>query len=293
MPYTKMSQANKAIRGIDPPVSLAQANEIAERADAIEQEGKAKSPWAVAIWYFKNKSHKVSDDGEGWVKRGSVKESPSEEGLALPIVESPCLLLEAKHSRIKCMLCDESPVVVVLWASGRGRAWFCLKHFKEWAKEDMEIVRAWFVKSGEIPEKIDEDSPQVEKLQDGLSSEEIIRQIEKCLALIAQAAEMHIDQDQFVNLEKYDEAGFDTLMKCGDETDPSWICGFRCQGPESKTGDGLVCYLNLNGARENIRNGFLSLPAKTAQEAIDSSYELWQASLSKLVEVIQSKEASN
>jgi len=225
MPYTKMSQVNKAVRGIDPPVTLAQANEIAERADALEQEGKVDSPWAVAIWYFQNKSHKVSDDSKGWVKRESTKESPSKE--------------------------EQEAMVGV---------------------HEIDIL---------------------EYMLDGLRLEEMIERLEKCLALkasiTAQVAATHVDQDQLINLEKYSEAAFDTLQKRGDETDPSWVCGFWCQGPESKTGDGLTCYLNLSGARESIRNGFHSLPAKTAQEAIDSSYELWQASLSKLTEVVLSK----
>ena len=300
MPYTKMSQVNKAVRGIDPPVTLAQANEIAEMADAVEQKGGAKSPWAVAIAHFKDKSHKVSGDGKGWVKRKSVKESSDEEDSALLIVESPDSLLEARprHNHYECMRCYESPIVVVLWADGQGRAWFCLKDFKEWVKEeDRKIVGAWFVRGDEVPYRVGEDSPQVQKLQGGLKPEEIIERLEKCLALrisnVARIAETYTDQGQLINLEKYNEAGFDTLVKRGYEADPSWICGFWCQGPESKTGDGLVCYLNLSGARESIRNGFLSLPAKTVQEAIDSSYELWQASLSKLAEVIQSKQASD
>jgi hypothetical protein len=43
------------------------------------------------------------------------------------------LLHLAKHSSEKCMECSKKPEYEVLWAEGRGHAWFCKKHFKEWA----------------------------------------------------------------------------------------------------------------------------------------------------------------
>ena len=66
MPYTSLDDANPAIKGIDPPVTLSQANTIAAWADKIEAEGEADNPWAVAIAQFK-KAYEV-DDGK-WVKR--------------------------------------------------------------------------------------------------------------------------------------------------------------------------------------------------------------------------------
>ncbi|HUX77538.1 MAG TPA: hypothetical protein VMY40_12980 [Anaerolineae bacterium] len=66
MPYSSLDDANPAIKGIDPPVTLSQANTIAAMADAIEEEGEADNPWAVAIAQFK-KAYEV-DDGK-WVKR--------------------------------------------------------------------------------------------------------------------------------------------------------------------------------------------------------------------------------
>ena len=66
MPYSSMDDVNPAIKGIDPPVTLSQANTIAAWADKIEAEGEADNPWAVAIAQFK-KAYEV-DDGK-WVKR--------------------------------------------------------------------------------------------------------------------------------------------------------------------------------------------------------------------------------
>ena len=37
MPYSSMEDVNDSIKGIDPPVTLAQANKIAEWADAIAE----------------------------------------------------------------------------------------------------------------------------------------------------------------------------------------------------------------------------------------------------------------
>jgi hypothetical protein len=68
-PYTKISDANPALRGIDPPISLGQANEIARQADAIGTDEK-KNGWAIAISSFK-KIHEVKDGK--WIEKKSEK----------------------------------------------------------------------------------------------------------------------------------------------------------------------------------------------------------------------------
>ena len=62
-PYDKISDANPALKGISPPISLGQANEIAKVADGI---GADKDGWPIAISQFK-KSHKVVDGH--WVEK--------------------------------------------------------------------------------------------------------------------------------------------------------------------------------------------------------------------------------
>lgn len=74
MPYTSMKDVNPSVKGIDPPVSLSQANEIAKAADAIGTD-EDKKGWAIAISNFK-KNHEVKDGK--WVK----KEKMSEEEFA-------------------------------------------------------------------------------------------------------------------------------------------------------------------------------------------------------------------
>ena len=75
MPYTSMEAANPAIRGIKPPVTLAQANLIAKWADAMEEgdDDGPRSPWAVAIAQFKRLYQAQAGK---WVKK---KKSESEK----------------------------------------------------------------------------------------------------------------------------------------------------------------------------------------------------------------------
>jgi hypothetical protein len=65
MPYTTKEDMNPALKGIKPPISVAQANEIAKEADAIGSD-KSKNGWAIAIGNFK-KNH-VAKDGR-WVAK--------------------------------------------------------------------------------------------------------------------------------------------------------------------------------------------------------------------------------
>lgn len=68
MPYTSLKDANPAIKGIEPAVSLAQANAIAKQADAVGTSDKVNG-WAVAISSFK-KTHVVKDGH--WVAKKSM-----------------------------------------------------------------------------------------------------------------------------------------------------------------------------------------------------------------------------
>lgn len=81
MPYSSMDEVNPAIKGIKPPVSLAQANKIAEMADAIENgENPPESPWAVAIAQFK-KLYEVQDGK--WVKKSTSADAGTGEDSAI------------------------------------------------------------------------------------------------------------------------------------------------------------------------------------------------------------------
>ena len=74
-PYAKISDANSAIRGIDPPVSLEQANKIASDADSIGTDEK-KNGWAISISNFK-KTHEVKNGK--WVKKSEKEEMSVDE----------------------------------------------------------------------------------------------------------------------------------------------------------------------------------------------------------------------
>ena len=73
-PYKSISEMNPALKGITPPITLAQANSIAAQADAIGTDGKANG-WAVAIASFK-KTHVVKDGK--WVKKTQAMAKESE-----------------------------------------------------------------------------------------------------------------------------------------------------------------------------------------------------------------------
>jgi len=77
MPYSKWDEVNPAIKGIKPQVTLAQANGIAECADALKDKPDIESPWGVCIDQFRTKTHVVRDGK--WVKR--------KEGKAMDTVE--------------------------------------------------------------------------------------------------------------------------------------------------------------------------------------------------------------
>jgi len=64
-PYKSRSEINPSLKGINPPITLAQANQIAAMADAIGSD-EEKSGWAIAISRFKE-THKV-ENGR-WIKK--------------------------------------------------------------------------------------------------------------------------------------------------------------------------------------------------------------------------------
>jgi hypothetical protein len=69
MPYKRMGDVNRAVLGVRPRVSLAQANLIAEWADAIAGENP-DGAWPIAIAQFKRK---YTVRGGEWVERAKLK----------------------------------------------------------------------------------------------------------------------------------------------------------------------------------------------------------------------------
>jgi hypothetical protein len=65
MPYSKLSDINRALKGIHPPITLAQANWIADLAD---NEIKGAYAWPTAIKMFYRTHVPV---GKGWVRKKS------------------------------------------------------------------------------------------------------------------------------------------------------------------------------------------------------------------------------
>jgi hypothetical protein len=124
MPYSKWSEVNDSIKGIDPQVTLGQANSIARCADTVED---VDSPWAVCIANFK-RSHRV--EGEKWVKKDaeaqqyggifSIAEfAAGEEDLLTVQIMQPCSTIE-KHGRPVTITEDDEEVYAANFTAGKA-----------------------------------------------------------------------------------------------------------------------------------------------------------------------------
>jgi hypothetical protein len=85
--------------------------------------------------------------------------------LAKEFAQEKDIQIGKRHSREKCMECDKAPVYECLWAEGIGHAWFCKKHFKEWATSGDgkgEIISVKEVKDGIAAKKFgDNRNPNI------------------------------------------------------------------------------------------------------------------------------------
>lgn len=94
---------------------------------------------------------------------------------------------EARHARDKCMDCDESPAIEVLWAEGKAHAWFCASCYGKWIKDDHDddvnyekeieygIARMKF-SDRNSPQSVDEVEPKEGEDKDAF--------IERCIPFI-------------------------------------------------------------------------------------------------------------
>lgn len=103
----------------------------------------------VMTYIFSKDKGWTMEKAQRWVQEHSEKISFSH-----PRVTDEHVLWKARHRRDQCMMCTKAPEVEVLWADGRGRAWFCMDCFKKWSEEDeREIVAQREVVDGEVPRK--------------------------------------------------------------------------------------------------------------------------------------------
>jgi hypothetical protein len=104
MPYESWDEVNEAIKGIEPQVTLEQANLIAEWADALaDEEDGPENPWAVAIAQFKD-LYEVQDDA--WVKAETV-ERVALKRLAL---YAPIMRVDDEERMVYGVATSETPV---------------------------------------------------------------------------------------------------------------------------------------------------------------------------------------
>jgi len=67
-------------------------------------------------------------------------------------------LQKAVHSYTQCMVCRAAPVIDVLWADGRGRAWFCKGCYPKWihkggGAKTLEVIGTKAIIGGRAPAK--------------------------------------------------------------------------------------------------------------------------------------------
>jgi hypothetical protein len=65
---------------------------------------------------------------------------------------------KAAHSYTQCMSCKNAPVIDVLWADGRGRAWFCKGCYPKWlhkggGAKNLEVIGTKVILGGRAPAK--------------------------------------------------------------------------------------------------------------------------------------------
>jgi hypothetical protein len=72
----------------------------------------------------------------------------------------------SRHRRDRCMICANPPVFDVLWAEGKGHAWFCEKHLKKFVKDSLVPC----LKAGEDIMNCASDIVGVKEINDGEAS---------------------------------------------------------------------------------------------------------------------------
>jgi hypothetical protein len=61
------------------------------------------------------------------------------------------LIAKQRHSYCRCMLCERPPEIDVLWADGRGRAWFCRACYAQWSETPRDEVSRKAIIGGNAP----------------------------------------------------------------------------------------------------------------------------------------------
>lgn len=109
----------------------------------------------------KNKSIDPKHRGEPWKDKGYVAwllwGGDPGRSWASKIVRQMDAADKSKtaSSRSRCMHdgCKKGPEIEVIWADGRGRAWFCKPHFTSWKNEKTEMPRD-IVREREVPDGV-------------------------------------------------------------------------------------------------------------------------------------------
>jgi site-specific DNA-adenine methylase len=119
---------------------------------------------------------------ERWKEEGII--GRAEKGDRNPFKKS---VEKARHRHDQCMECSKPPDLEILWADGRGHAWFCWPCFVKWVdEEEREVISAKLVKDGEASKKYaDNHNPVIsDQVKEFISSKNAKGTIEEFKAFV-------------------------------------------------------------------------------------------------------------
>lgn len=135
--------------------------------------------------------------------------------------------IEKSHPRDQCMTCKAEPEVECIWADGRGRAWFCARHFDSWREADeREIVRQRRVKNGIVGEHYGDDVEKVDAPDRPQGFAEVLASIELAKQEGMTIQSLILSKDKFATRDDANkwirEHEFRIKEGAPDETEQSW-----------------------------------------------------------------------
>ena len=230
MPYKSIKDANSAIRGIKPPVSLEQANHIADMADSID----AEKGWPIAMGTFKRE---FTVRNGRWVKRQDIQEAHAQEtirrlaqewNMQLPVTTQEAITLKAHAKQV---LADLNSILALKGVSAKLR--------KEVEDVKAELKKNW----ADLADIVDNQPPvKDEKPEDDEEEDDETKPTEGGAPVTASteapvAEEPEEVAEEGTMMKKGSESyPYSDFLVCGDEKSPtSWHLQVKKNGKVDHT----------------------------------------------------------
>ncbi len=148
---------------------------------ALPKHWRSHVPKEIQYWTIKDRT-KASEMRKELVElwKGDGVLAKAEKGDRYPFGKG---VEKARHRHDQCMDCDHKPVLEIIWANGKGHAWFCWPCFVKWLGEETnpwsgkgdDVGSVKIISDGEASKKYaDNRNPNVkEQLAEYFASEEI------------------------------------------------------------------------------------------------------------------------